>query len=359
MSRPRNRLIRALVPAGIAAAVLALVSCSRETPPAPEAIRPIRLHEVGAADEAIARMFPGQIEAEQRVDLSFRVGGQLAELPINNGDRVEAGALLAKLDPRDFEIALNAARAERERTEADFQRYAALYEKEAVSKAQLDQSRAAMEVARANLDGAQAALTDSELRAPFEAMVAERLLDNFQEVTPGLPVASLVGLGLLKVDVDLPEGIIARGRAPGVEPKFVARADAFPGVDLPLEFREIALQADPRTQTFRATFTMEQPDEKNMLPGMTVNVVIRGVSGAGGDGTVVPAACVASTQGGGSHVWVVDRDAMTVSRRAVTTGGLTGRDLIEIVDGLTSGETIAASGVTHLEDGMKIRNLDG
>ena len=155
----------------------ALVSCGgSEPPPQREVVRPVKLLTVGSGMAGAPRVYPGRIEAKNRVELSFRVGGPLIEFPVREGTAVRAGGVVARIDPRDFQIRLEAARADRERTTADFQRYASLYEKDAVSQTQLDQRRAAMEVAQATLDDATAALKDTTLYAPYAAQVAERLV---------------------------------------------------------------------------------------------------------------------------------------------------------------------------------------
>ena len=262
----------------------------------------------------------------------------MIEFPVREGASVRAGGVVASIDPRDFRIRLEAAQAERERTTADFGRHASLYAKDAVSQLQLDQARAAMEVAQARLDDARAALKDTTLYAPYSAQVAHRLVDKYQEVRPGQPIVSLVSLGEVKVEVDFPEGLVSRAKR-GSAVRVAAMVDALPGEEFELDLFEVALQADSATGTYRTTFVMPQPEGMVLLPGMAVQVI-------------------AYPDQEGSMVWVVDRDSMTVSSRAVTTGGLTGSDSVEILAGLEPGETIATSAVQSLRDGMTIRQMD-
>jgi RND family efflux transporter MFP subunit len=117
----------------------------------------------------------------------------------------------------------------------------------------------------------------------------------------------------------------------------------------------MALQADAVTGTYRATFVMSQPEGMVLLPGMAVRVIA--YPGQQDAQPVIPAVAIASGPEG-AMVWVVDRDSMTVSSRAVTTGGLTGSDRVEVLAGLEPGETIATSAVQSLRDGMTIRQMD-
>jgi multidrug efflux system membrane fusion protein len=333
----------------------ALVSCGgSEPPPQREVVRPVKLLTVSSGMASAPRVYPGRIEAKDRVELSFRVGGPLIEFPVREGASVKAGGVVARIDPRDFRIRLEAAQAERERTTADFGRHASLYAKDAVSQLQLDQTRAAMEVAQARLDDARAALKDTTLYAPYSAQVAQRLVDNYQEVRPGQPIVSLVSLGEMKVEVDLPEGMMSRSLE-GVSGRIVATIDAAPDREFELRLLERALQADSVTGTYRATFVMPQPEGMVLLPGMAVQVIAYPYRQDARP--VIPAVAIASGPEG-AMVWVVDRDSMTVSSRAVTTGGLTGSDSVEVLAGLEPGETIATSAVQSLRDGMTIRQMD-
>ena len=91
--------------------VVLLAACEDRTPPTPEsqAIRPAKLHSVTDARQTIKRDFVGKVEALRVVDISFEVAGPLVELPILEGQEIAAGALLAALDPRDFELAVKEA----------------------------------------------------------------------------------------------------------------------------------------------------------------------------------------------------------------------------------------------------------
>ncbi len=345
----------------LAAVGLVLFGCAEaEVPTGPDPVRPVKLMTAGGGNSAeIARSFPGRVEAANQVDLSFRVGGPLVELPVKEGQTVAKGELLARIDPRDFEIRLRSARAQAERADADLTRFSALYEKDAVSGAQLDQAQAARDVAGAALEDAEADLADSQLKAPFGGSIGKVMVENFQDVRSKEPILSLVDFGQVEIVVDVPEGLIARRDDEAPPGELVARFEAAPDREFPLTVGEVSAQADPRTQTYRATLVMDQPRGLNVLPGMTATVVYKptGTEQQAAE-VLVPASAVFADESGAAHVWVVDTAAMTVSRRAVVTGGLAGSDQVEIREGLAAGETIAASATSRLRDGMQIRPLE-
>jgi len=321
--------------------------------------RPVKVMTIAGLEGGGTLTFPGRVAAGQQVDLAFRVGGPLTELPVQEGGEVKKGQVVAKIDPRDFRIRVSSTQARFDKAEADIERLAALYEKDAASKAQLDQARAERDVARASLDDARADLSDTSLRAPFSAHVGEVFVENFQDVQARKPILSLVGIDTVEIQVDLPESVIAKVRTRvAAEAEIFARFEAAPDRTFPLELTELAAQADPRTQTYRATLVMPQPEGINILPGMTAEVVRRARPGTETEvSIVVPAVAVAAGDSGSAHVWVVDQETMTVHQREVTTGDLVGTDRIQILDGLAAGEMIAVSAVSRLREGTPIRKM--
>ncbi len=342
------------------ASVSLLAACAEEMPPerAP-VVRPVKTLMVDAGDGA-PLSFPGRVKASNQVDVSFRVGGPLVELPVREGDVVRRDGLIARIDPRDYRVRLDAARADFERAEADLQRFSALYEKEAVSQAQLDQARAARDVANAAVEDAKSALDDTYLRAPFAGRIGERFVENFEVVQPKQRIVSLIDISNVDIVFDAPENLLARVsgyRSNQAHGRIVARFDTAPGHEYDLTLKEVATQADPRSQTYRVTFTMRQPQELNVLPGMT-GIIYRYPIGPGAAAAVViPAAAVFSDEAGNPQVWAVETNGMTVTKRSVTTGELTGTDGIRILDGLSPGETIVVTGVNRLREGDEIRRL--
>jgi RND family efflux transporter MFP subunit len=337
---------------------LVLAGCGRNEAVEKEpVVRAVKVITAGGNSGDQSRSFPGRVEASNQVDLSFRIDGPLIELPVLEGDFVSKGKLIAHIDPRDYRIRLDAAQAEVERTDADFRRYSALYEKDAVSKAQLDQALAARDVARALAEDAKAALDDTSLRAPFSGRIAETFVENFQDVQAKEPILSLVNVKQVEIVVDVPENLVARFPAVQLDSRFAARFDAAPGREFDTRVSEIATQADPRTQSFRVTFTLPQPEGVNVLPGMTATVM-RYPPPLEYIEIVVPAIAIFADETGSPHVWVVDRTTGTVERRSVRTGDLSETDSIVVLEGLVPGEDVAVSGVSRLRDGMTVRPVE-
>ena len=323
-------------------------------------VRPVKTMVVGG-DQGERLSFPGTVQAADRAELSFRVAGPLVELPVNEGDEVRRGQLLARIDPRDFEIALAEARAAFEKGEADYNRYKNLYERNAVPLAELELRRAQRDVSAAGFDQAQANLRDTRLVAPFSGRVGRKFVENFEDVIAKESILTLHDINLVEAVIDVPEYVMATVRK-GIGARYTASFTSAPGVEFDLSFKEAAAEADPQTQTFQVTFQMPQPEELRVLPGMTaeVNAYLGalGVEDPSLAQFLVPAEAVFASVAGEPHVWVVDTNELTVRSREVQVGEVTGQNSIRILDGLERGETIAVAAVHQLKDGSKIRLME-
>jgi len=358
----------------IAAFAFFLTSCGKKEEPkaTKEVVRPVKTMTVTSAGEALKRTYPGTVRAAQRADLAFQVDGPLIKLPVEEGQKVKKGDLIARIDPRDFQTNLRNAEGQLARDEAaltlaqsEYDRVLRIQKRDpgAVSGMMVDEKREGVNKAKANIksleasvDAAKLQLSYTYLRAPFSGVIATRHVDNFQEVRAKQPIVTLDYISHLEILVDLPELAMATVREGGG--KAVAEFESAPGKEFPLTLKEYATRADPKTQTYRIVLTMPAPEGIRILPGMTANVHGSEPTGGEVEQFVIPAIAVFGDEVGKSHVWVVDPQTDTVHRKAVTTGDLTGTESIQIDDGLESGEVIVVSGVSRLREGMKIRPVD-
>ncbi len=341
----------------VALAAMAWAGCDQKAVSEEEAARPVKLATVSA--EAPAKMFSGSgvIRAAKRVELSFERAAVLAEMPVAQGQEVQAGEVLAELDVRPLEILAQARKARLEEARIHHERIQRLFDKEAVAQADLDRAKAAHEVAQSEWEQVRRDLEQSVLRAPFSGRVAATLAERFQSVQPKQPILVLHDISSYDVRIDLPETFILEvGKTTQVDMK--ATFDKLPGLEFPVKLKEFSTEADPQTLTYAIVFSMSAPEGQPILPGMsaTIHIAIRGDAGDGGQGWV-PAGAVFSEDGQTPAVWVLDGAAMRVRRAAVQTGVLRG-DQIQILAGLEPGDVVAASGVHALYEGQPVRPYD-
>jgi len=318
----------------------------------------VKVITLSGPETSAERSFPGRVRASERVDLSFEVAGRIIELPATQGNQVEKGTLLARLDPRDFESELKAAQADFDKAQANFERVAKLLEKDFISKAEYDEFKATRDIAAARLATARKGVEDTELRAPFDGLVAKRFVENFTDVRAKEPIVSLQDVSTVEVVVNVPERIVAMQER-GSTVNIVARFDALPGKTFPLTIKEFATEADPKTGAYEYVTVMKKPEGVNILPGMTATVIASRPDYRAGEGTrfIVPVQAVFADITATPHVWIVD-EANRVHRRAVVTGQLTGMEGIAVLDGLAVGDVLAVSSVVRLQEGMTIAPVE-
>jgi len=352
----------------ISALLLLVSACSRpEPPPAPEVARPAKIFTVEGPNALMIRSFPGEVQASDEADLAFRVNGRLIEFPANRGVLVKQGDLLARLDPSDYQAAVDQAQAEYDLSKAQFARAAELIDRQLIAQADYDTRFAMMQVKQSNLVRAQNNLDYTWLFAPFDGVVARRLAENFENVVAGQVVMVVQTAEMIDVSVNVPESIIARVERTRVdrEPNPVqVRFGSIPGRTFKAIYKEHESNADAATLTFRVTFSLPAPEGLNVLPGMSATIIAdlsELFAEEAADMTLVPIEAVFSAEeepleSEYRQVWVVNTETMRAARRDVRVGKLSG-DRIAIVEGLEEGEQIVAAGVNGVVEGMLLREM--
>ena len=334
--------------------------CGKKAPEVKEVVRPVKMMTIGAGTGAGTREYPGRVRAAEEIQLSFEVSGRVIELHAREGQAVARGALVAALDPRDYEAARDRDRARRNEAHADYQRNRTLYERDAISLRDLEVVRRRFEVREADLKQSEKALNDTRLYAPYDGKIAGRLVENFENVEAKQAVVVFHDDSYLEIKASFPEAEYLRIRDLGgvkdmtekLSPKVEVSAAAGHLIDAWV--KELRNTADPVTRTYEVTLGFESPAGVSITSGMTAKVIItlQGTTGT----TLIPVAAVVAGEGGQSTVWVYDEASGTVSSRAVTVGQMTG-DEIEILEGLKDGEQITVMGSSNLSEGMKVRPL--
>jgi len=246
----------------------ALPGCGVEETP-PEPVRPVLSVVVADAAGLSGRRFPGQAKATQELNLAFEVPGRLIERPVEVGDRVELGQVLAELDPRDFAAALKSAEAELKRDQANFERAEGMLAEDVISRAQYDRLEARRDIAEASVELAAKALADSVLRAPFSGTVAATYVENYENVRSKQEIMRLLDTSKIEMVIQIPESLISN--TPYVRDLQV-RFDPFPETVLPASIKEVSNEASRTTRTYPVTLIMEPPEGVEILPGMAGEV---------------------------------------------------------------------------------------
>ena len=333
-----------------------LFGCSKEEEPVKkEVVRPAKIMTIEQTANVANYKFPGKVQALDRVEISFEVPGKIVELAVKEGQRVNKGDLVARIDPSNYKSKLDAAQANVNQAQAEVNRYTNLLAEKVVSKSTFDVKKRNYEVALSQLNIARKAYNDTMLKAYFSGVVGRRFVDNFQVVQAKEPIVSLQRTSAIEIVVNAPENIMKK-RASELPTEFGVEFANYPGEQLTLTIKEFSTEADPQTQTYRVVFSMPNPEDKTILDGMTATVFVKMVIGED-DAVEIPVQSIFYDEKEQAYVWMVGKD-LRVTRHQVQVGTLTEGN-IKILSGLTSGDRIITAGVQNLTEGQKVREFTG
>lgn len=336
-------------------ALVLLISCGKEEKVKKESIQPVKIFEVKNKSTR-GFNFPCVVDAGRKVNLSFRVGGRIIELPIKEGDRVQKGQLIAKLDPKDIQLMVNSSKAQYLKTQADYERYQVLYEKDAIPLATLDLIRAQRDIAKSQYEDATKKLGYTKLTAPFSGVIGSRFVENYMDIMPQLPIISLNNVDEIEAVINVPESLVQEFSKAGHSHEIYALFDNKLKQKYALKVKEVSTQADKATQTFKVRLSMQQSENMNLFPGMTGQVYVNNTNlDESEKGFVIPSLSVLDAVNKGFYVWVINQEDNSVSRRPVSVGSLIGNESIKVLSGLRDGELIVVSGLRKLKEGMKVK----
>ena len=359
-----QRLIGFVVGGVLMAGAIVAVVFLRTSPPQqeePELLRPLKTLTVQDAYAGVVRVYPGKVRASQEVDLSFNVAGQLTELNVKAGDRVKRGDLIARLDPRDFEQDVAAARADLIEKTSKFTKIEQAYEAEAATQKEVIEARALRDKAAATLKISEKAFEDTQLRAPFDGAIARRFVDNFKRVEVKEDIVSLQDVTVVEIEVNIPEARVAMLRDTGVvRAQLKVSFDFLPGRMFDVEVEEFDVAADPTTQTYSARVSMPAPEDVSIFPGMTATLHETFQSDDAATSFLLPLGVVPVDSDGTYFVWKIQDGASgvaSVHKTPVQVGELTG-SRVAITAGLSEGDRVAAAGVHQLREGQQVQPFD-
>ena len=361
--------------AGIALVGIGLLSAlgcepADRPPPPPKKVKAIQLGDVSALVE---RSMPGRARAAQEVNLSFRVSGPLVEFPVNVGDAVKEGDLIARIDPTDFESRVQSTRGKlqqaisaRDLAAAEFKRASDIRQRNAdlISASEYDQRLGDKNATEAQVQALQAAMKLAEddlahtfLTAPFDGFIAAKYVENFENVLAKRSIARVLDTDRIEVVVDIPERLISY--APYMLSATVT-FEAIPDIKLEATVNEIGSEASAVTRTFPVTLIMDQPEGVRIKPGMAANARLVGrlPEEAREVGMSIPAtALVAGDNADDSYVFVVNEQNMTLEKRQVEVSMLSATGVL-VKSGLQAGDWLVVAGVHSISGGQEVRILD-
>ena len=340
-----------------------MAACSRPVPPE-EPIRAVKVMTVGVNTFASGYEFAGEVKAKVESRLGFRVGGKIIKRQAELGQRVEAGQVLAQLDPQDYKLAADAARAQlraagtnRDLAAADYKRYKELKEQNFISGAELERRDATFKAAQAQYEQAQSQLAVQGNQANYASLVADVSgivtaveAEPGQVVAAGTPVVRIAADGMRDVVFSVPEDKVT-SITPGMLVKVRGWAQEAQTASTVAKVREVSASADPATRTYQVKLAL---DTKTPPPlGATVYVLPEGLGGLQGLPVIKLPTSALRQEGKSSAVWVLEKASMTIKSQVVQIATADGNEAV-IANGLQPGMLVVSAGVHVLSAGQKV-----
>lgn len=333
------------------AASIALSGCHRNeattTATAPRVVRAVQVGTSHNGAEQTTR-YTGVVRARTESNLGFRVAGKIAERLVNAGEAVKIGQPLLKLDPTDYRLALQAARAVEKQTSLELERVRVLVEKRAESRDTLERATAVAESSAAQAEHAANEANYTTLYADADGVVMSTLAEPGQVVAVGQPVLVLAKDGLREAAVDIPESSLARIHGHKATAQLYLNSE----LRVPATFREISGVADPVARTYQARYILEGESAQFPL-GSTVTVRVCASEENAQPTTEIPLGSLID-RGDGAAVWVIDPKKSTVEKRSVAIAKL-GAETASISRGLQQGDLVVSLGAQLLNAGEVVQ----
>ena len=341
---------------------LLLTACFDRTQPSVEnTARPVQVVQVSLAPAQSVRGYAGIIRPRREADIAFRAAGRIIARDIDLGAHVQAGQILARIDPTDLALALRSAAADlagaealATQTSADAARSRTLLAQGWTPASTDDAKQAAARSAQERATAARAALALARnrldyavLKAPTDGVITATLADPGTVVAEGQPVLRLAQSATLEVELALPETAL-----PDAASLATVTLWANPNTPLHASLREVAPSADPKLRTYTARYTIQSPPGWLAI-GMSATLTLAGPPGE----TLarLPSAAV-TDRGAGPMVWVVDPPTGRLEPRPVSIRAL--QQDTTLVTGLREGERVVALGVQKLDPAARVRIAD-
>ncbi|MCR9256699.1 MAG: efflux RND transporter periplasmic adaptor subunit [Alphaproteobacteria bacterium] len=366
MTQLMPRAVTAMLVFGLA---LGLTACEEPSPtedkPLIRAIKNMTLEVRAGAQQ---RVLTGETKADLTSNAAFEVSGQVIRMTVDVGDQVTKGTVLAQLDPEPYTLTLRQAESELVSANADledanrkFEQQSELFGRGFATKTNFDSAEARKRSAEAAVDAAESQvalarrnLSKTELKAPFDGVIATKSVEVFEEVSPGQTLYALQS-GDPKVEATLPETLIS---VVGINQQVIVSFPPLGGATASGRIDEIApLAGDANAYPIEIALD-DRPE--GLRAGMSAEIVLEFATQNTGTAFMVPYGAVKARGAAQSEatVFVFDATTGTVSEVSVSVVDVQDNVLQIVGDDLAAGNIIATAGVSFLHDGMQVTLFD-
>lgn len=342
---------KTLVLSAVTFSLLSLIGCkSDNNETESQTAKYVKVETVQNGSGNIEMVFNGTIKEKSLVNLSFRVGGQIEAINVDAGDYVEKGQIVANIDNRDYNIQLQTNKAQYEQVKAEYERYKTLYEEGKLPANSFEKAESGYKMAKAAYENALNQYNDTELKAPFSGYVYQKTAEDFQTIGAGYPVISLIDKSSFEVVIGVPENQINSVRKS--KNNFVTIKNANIS-DLPVQVLSIG-EKTSRDGLFEVRFSFKNNPSINVSPGMSAEITMK--CHTENNAMIIPLSAVFN-QDNSTYVWVYNPETSTINKKEVKLKSLASEGDIEIITGISIGDSVVTTGVNFLCEGQQVRPI--
>jgi membrane fusion protein, multidrug efflux system len=254
---------------------LILTGCKKKDTENPNTVsRPVKTIKIEDIPYKLSYYFPGKVRADQKTILSFQVKGRVINLPIRVGQKVKKGDLLAQLDSKNYKNYYMKCIANYKEAKIIYERADKLNKQDVISVEEYDTKLKNYQIAISKMKIAKKKYNDTSLYAPYSGIIAKRYIENYQEVHSKEPILILQDLDYLEIEIYVPGKHIIDFKRDNIYNCYAIFSSLLEK-KFKLKLKEYDAIADPQTLSYKIIFRMKNPENLNILPGMTARVEVK------------------------------------------------------------------------------------
>ena len=309
----------------------------------------VQLDVVTNADSQNSMQYPGKVKASEEINLSFKVAGNILKNYVTEGQQVRQGQLIARIDPTDYQIQLDATEAEYSQVKAECERVMELYKENGTTANNNDKAVYGLKQITAKYKHHKDQLGYTYLYAPFSGSIQKVYFDSHEIVAAGMPVVTMMSNGVPEVEINIPaRAYTKRNTFSGYQCTF----DSYPGVVYHLKLINISQKANTN-QLYTMRLQIVGNGNPMPSPGMDTTVSIFS-SENGATKLTVPNSAL-KEENGKSYVFAFNNDTKKVEQKEVEIKQLLSNGkCIVTSNALQLGEQIVKFGVHHISNGETV-----
>lgn len=295
-------------------------------------------------------IYSGTVEEETRTSLSFEVSGTIEQMPVQVGQYVKNGQLIASVNPATSQNVYNAAAATLVQAKDAYERMKQLHERGSIPEIQWIEVQSKLRQAESSERIAKKNLHDCRLTAPFSGVIISKEMELGQSAMPGKPVVKLGKIEEVNISIPVPESELGAIRLGSIAEIEVPAADStvFSGT-----VTEKGIAANPLSHTYKVKIRVKNNDNK-LMPGMVAKVALE-QSDTSSDVMVLPGRCIGIDERNRNFVWTVSGSK---ARRRYIQCGKPLDEGMEILSGLASTDSVIIEGQQKVSENMSVEVID-